>query len=112
MPPWLPNILLLQVFDVGESRGIPMEFPEEVSGFGAWRTFVMAAGMADAVSRTVTAPIDRLKTQLQVRNGAEVFIQVHPGFSTPKHLFCLILDKWQQRGSCSTDPSVTLEPTN
>ncbi|KAF6736171.1 Calcium-binding mitochondrial carrier protein SCaMC-1-B [Oryzias melastigma] len=57
------------VFDVGESRGIPMEFPEEVSGFGAWRTFVMAAGMADAVSRTVTAPIDRLKTQLQVHGS-------------------------------------------
>uniref|UniRef100_H2LES1 Solute carrier family 25 member 24, like n=1 Tax=Oryzias latipes TaxID=8090 RepID=H2LES1_ORYLA len=60
------------VFDVGESRGIPIEFPEEVSGFGAWRTFVMAAGMADAVSRTVTAPIDRLKTQLQVRHGSEI----------------------------------------
>lgn len=45
---------------------MPIEFPEEASGFGAWRTFVLAAGLADAVSRTVTAPIDRLKTQLQV----------------------------------------------
>uniref|UniRef100_A0A3Q3BX44 Solute carrier family 25 member 24, like n=1 Tax=Haplochromis burtoni TaxID=8153 RepID=A0A3Q3BX44_HAPBU len=54
------------VFDVGESRGIPIEFPEEASGFSAWRTFVMSAGLADAVSRTMTAPIDRLKTQLQV----------------------------------------------
>ncbi|TNN88519.1 Calcium-binding mitochondrial carrier protein SCaMC-1-A [Liparis tanakae] len=54
------------VFDVGESRAMPIEFPEEASGFGAWRTFVLAAGLADAVSRTVTAPIDRLKTQLQV----------------------------------------------
>lgn len=45
---------------------MPLEFPEEASGFGAWRTFVLAAGLADAVSRSVTAPIDRLKTQLQV----------------------------------------------
>lgn len=51
---------------MGESRAMPIEFPEEASGFGAWRTFVLAAGLADAVSRTVTAPIDRLKTQLQV----------------------------------------------
>uniref|UniRef100_A0A8C3B1X4 Solute carrier family 25 member 24, like n=1 Tax=Cyclopterus lumpus TaxID=8103 RepID=A0A8C3B1X4_CYCLU len=62
------------VFDVGESRAMPIEFPEEASGFGAWRTFVLAAGLADAVSRTVTAPIDRLKTQLQVR-GSKAFSQ-------------------------------------
>ncbi|KAF3857957.1 hypothetical protein F7725_011158 [Dissostichus mawsoni] len=69
------------VFDVGESRAMPIEFPEEASGFGAWRTFVLAAGLADAVSRTVTAPIDRLKTQLQVRStvhGSKAFSQ---GFS-------------------------------
>lgn len=51
---------------MGESRAMPIEFPEEASGFGAWRSFVLAAGLADAVSRSVTAPIDRLKTQLQV----------------------------------------------
>ncbi|XP_061654454.1 solute carrier family 25 member 24, like isoform X1 [Phyllopteryx taeniolatus] len=53
------------VFDVGESRALAIEFPEESSGIGAWRKFVLGAGLADAVSRTVTAPIDRLKTQLQ-----------------------------------------------
>ncbi|XP_035489381.1 solute carrier family 25 member 24, like isoform X3 [Scophthalmus maximus] len=62
------------VFDVGESRAMPLEFPEEASGFGAWRSFVVAAGLADAVSRTVTAPIDRLKTQLQV-HGSKAFSQ-------------------------------------
>nr|XP_046265656.1 solute carrier family 25 member 24, like isoform X1 [Scatophagus argus] len=62
------------VFDVGESRAMPIEFPEEESGFAAWRTFVLAAGLADAVSRTVTAPIDRLKTQLQV-HGSKAFAQ-------------------------------------
>ncbi|XP_077414140.1 solute carrier family 25 member 24, like [Vanacampus margaritifer] len=53
------------VFDVGESRPLAIEFPEESSGIGAWRKFVLGAGLADAVSRTATAPIDRLKTQLQ-----------------------------------------------
>ncbi|XP_061835848.1 solute carrier family 25 member 24, like [Nerophis lumbriciformis] len=53
------------VFDVGESRALAIEFPEENSGVGAWRKFVLGAGLADAVSRTATAPIDRLKTQLQ-----------------------------------------------
>ena len=56
----------LQVFDVGESRPLSLEFPEGMSGSGMWRRFVLAAGLADAISRTVTAPIDRLKTQLQV----------------------------------------------
>uniref|UniRef100_A0A8C6TQG7 Solute carrier family 25 member 24, like n=1 Tax=Neogobius melanostomus TaxID=47308 RepID=A0A8C6TQG7_9GOBI len=64
---WKHNI----VFDVGESRAMPMEVSEEP---GAWRTFVFSAGFADAVSRTVTAPIDRLKTQLQV-NGSKAFSQ-------------------------------------
>ncbi|XP_037537807.1 solute carrier family 25 member 24, like [Nematolebias whitei] len=62
------------VFDVGESRAMPIEFPDDVSGFGAWRTFVLASGLADAVSRTATAPIDRLKTQLQVQ-GSGAFSQ-------------------------------------
>uniref|UniRef100_A0A3P9PX46 Solute carrier family 25 member 24, like n=1 Tax=Poecilia reticulata TaxID=8081 RepID=A0A3P9PX46_POERE len=62
------------VFDVGESRAMPIEFPDNVSGFGAWKTFVLSAGLADAVSRTATAPIDRLKTQLQVL-GSKAFSQ-------------------------------------
>ncbi|KAM9845347.1 solute carrier family 25 member 24, like [Aulostomus maculatus] len=62
------------VFDVGESRALPIEFPEEASGYSAWRTFVLSAGLADFVSRTVTAPIDRLKTQLQV-HGSKAFSQ-------------------------------------
>ncbi|KAG7264041.1 hypothetical protein CRUP_028743 [Coryphaenoides rupestris] len=62
------------VFDVGESRPLSLEFPEEMSGSGMWRRFVLAAGLADAMSRTVTAPIDRLKTQLQV-HGSKTFAQ-------------------------------------
>ncbi|KAJ8357376.1 hypothetical protein SKAU_G00201700 [Synaphobranchus kaupii] len=54
------------VFDVGESRALPMEFTQEETDSGIWKKYILAAGMADAVSRTATAPIDRLKTQLQV----------------------------------------------
>lgn len=71
-------VVLLQVFDVGESRAMPIEFPEEASGFRAWRTFALAAGLADAVSRTVTAPIDRFKTQLQVSSTARCLIVTGP----------------------------------
>ncbi|KAJ3594366.1 hypothetical protein NHX12_003673 [Muraenolepis orangiensis] len=63
------------VFDVGESRPLSLEFPEELAGSGMWRRFVLAAGLADAMSRTLTAPIDRLKTQLQV-HGSKTFRQV------------------------------------
>lgn len=55
-----------EVFDVGESRAMPIEFPDEATGLGEWKRFVLSAGLSDAVSRTLTAPIDRLKTQLQV----------------------------------------------
>lgn len=55
-----------EVFDVGESRAMPIEFPDEATGLGEWKRFVLSAGLSDAISRTLTAPIDRLKTQLQV----------------------------------------------
>ncbi|KPP65400.1 calcium-binding mitochondrial carrier protein SCaMC-1-B-like [Scleropages formosus] len=54
------------VFDVGESRTMPMEFTQEETDSGAWKRYIVAGGLADAVSRTLTAPIDRLKIQLQV----------------------------------------------
>ncbi|KAI4900608.1 hypothetical protein NFI96_018770 [Prochilodus magdalenae] len=60
------------VFDVGESRSMPIELTQEEADLSAWRNFILAAGVADAVSRTVTAPIDRLKTQLQVYGSKAV----------------------------------------
>lgn len=51
---------------MGESRAMPIEFPDEATGLSEWKRFVLAAGLSDATSRTVTAPIDRLKTQFQV----------------------------------------------
>nr|XP_021336852.1 solute carrier family 25, member 24, like isoform X1 [Danio rerio] len=59
---WKHNL----VFDVGESRSIPIELTQEETDLSVWGNFILAAGLADAVSRTVTAPIDLLKTRLQV----------------------------------------------
>ncbi|KAI7810086.1 solute carrier family 25 member 24, like isoform X2 [Triplophysa rosa] len=54
------------VFDVGESRSMPIELTPGETDPSVWGKFILAAGLADAVSRTATAPIDRLKTRLQV----------------------------------------------
>ncbi|XP_055058770.2 solute carrier family 25 member 24, like [Misgurnus anguillicaudatus] len=59
---WKHNL----VFDIGESRSMPIELTQEESDPFVWGNFILAAGLADAVSRTLTAPIDRLKTRLQV----------------------------------------------
>ena len=63
---WQVGHCTLQVFDVGESRSMPMELTQDEADLSLWGNFVLAAGLADAASRTVTAPIDRLKTLLQV----------------------------------------------
>lgn len=66
---------------MGESRAMPIEFPDEATGLSEWKSFVLAAGLSDAISRTVTAPIDRLKTQFQVSvivNGAKVLLHLVP----------------------------------
>ncbi|KAG9273712.1 calcium-binding mitochondrial carrier protein SCaMC-1-B-like [Astyanax mexicanus] len=60
------------VFDVGESRSMPIELTQGETDLSEWRNFILAAGLSDAVSRTVTAPIDRLKTQLQVYGSKAV----------------------------------------
>ncbi|XP_052404036.1 solute carrier family 25 member 24, like isoform X1 [Carassius gibelio] len=59
---WKHNL----VFDVGESRSMPVELTQQETDLSIWGNFILAAGLADAVSRTVTAPIDLLKTRLQV----------------------------------------------
>ncbi|XP_076829313.1 solute carrier family 25 member 24, like [Brachyhypopomus gauderio] len=59
---WKHNL----VFDVGESRGVAIAMARDETDGSARGNFFLAASVADAISRTVTAPIDRLKTQLQV----------------------------------------------
>lgn len=56
------------MFDIGEHLTVPDEFSEKERRAGlVWRQLV-AGAMAGAVSRTGTAPLDRLKVFLQVGN--------------------------------------------
>ncbi|CAI9584452.1 unnamed protein product, partial [Staurois parvus] len=54
------------VLDIGDSLTIPDEFTEEEKKTGQWWRQLLAGGMAGAVSRTGTAPLDRLKVMMQV----------------------------------------------
>ncbi len=57
------------MLDIGEQLTVPDEFTEEEKKSGyVWRQ-LMAGGMAGCVSRTGTAPLDRLKVFRQVSRG-------------------------------------------
>uniref|UniRef100_A0A8C5XCL2 Mitochondrial adenyl nucleotide antiporter SLC25A24 n=1 Tax=Microcebus murinus TaxID=30608 RepID=A0A8C5XCL2_MICMU len=52
--------------DIGDSLTIPDEFTEEEKKSGQWWRQLLAGGVAGAISRTSTAPLDRLKIMMQV----------------------------------------------
>ncbi|XP_039696928.1 calcium-binding mitochondrial carrier protein SCaMC-1-like [Pteropus medius] len=54
------------IIDIGESIAIPDEFTEEEKRSGDWWRRLVAGGIAGGVSRTCTAPFDRLKLMMQV----------------------------------------------
>ncbi|GCC18995.1 hypothetical protein chiPu_0018162 [Chiloscyllium punctatum] len=54
------------VLDIGDSLTIPDEFTEEEKKTGMWWKQLLSGAMAGAVSRTGTAPLDRLKVLMQV----------------------------------------------
>ncbi|CAN9512725.1 unnamed protein product [Ophioblennius macclurei] len=66
----IPEIILYwkhsTIFDVGENLMVPDDFSMEEKQTGMWWRHLVAGGGAGAVSRTCTAPLDRLKVMMQV----------------------------------------------
>lgn len=56
-----------QYIDIGEDMNIPDDFTQAEMKTGMWWRHLVSGGVAGAVSRTFTAPLDRLKVFLQVR---------------------------------------------
>jgi hypothetical protein len=57
----------LQYLDIGEDMNVPDDFTQSEMQTGMWWRHLAAGGIAGAVSRTCTAPLDRLKVFLQVQ---------------------------------------------
>lgn len=67
----IPQPLCPQVLDIGECLTVPDEFSEQEKLTGMWWKQLVAGAVAGAVSRTGTAPLDRLKVFMQVRGPGE-----------------------------------------
>ncbi|XP_030061362.1 mitochondrial adenyl nucleotide antiporter SLC25A24 [Microcaecilia unicolor] len=67
------------VLDIGDSLTIPDEFSEEEKKSGQWWRQLLSGGVAGAVSRTGTAPLDRLKVMMQV-HGSSSKMNIVSGF--------------------------------
>uniref|UniRef100_A0A3Q3EKT6 Calcium-binding mitochondrial carrier protein SCaMC-1-like n=1 Tax=Labrus bergylta TaxID=56723 RepID=A0A3Q3EKT6_9LABR len=75
---WKRSMML----DIGEQLTIPDEFTEEEKKSGyVWRQ-LMAGAMAGSVSRTGTAPLDRLKVFRQVHGSIDLKGNVLSGFQS------------------------------
>ncbi|XP_006634939.1 mitochondrial adenyl nucleotide antiporter SLC25A24 [Lepisosteus oculatus] len=68
------------VLDIGDSLTIPDEFTEEEKTTGMWWKQLSAGAMAGAVSRTGTAPLDRIKVFMQVHSSKTNKIGLVSGF--------------------------------
>ena len=57
----------LQYLDIGEDLNVPDDFTQKEMLSGMWWRHLAAGGLAGCVSRSCTAPLDRLKVFLQVK---------------------------------------------
>ncbi|XP_028829564.1 calcium-binding mitochondrial carrier protein SCaMC-2-B isoform X5 [Denticeps clupeoides] len=81
----IPEIILYwkhsTIFDVGESMMVPDEFTAEEKKTGMWWRHLVSGGVAGAVSRTCTAPLDRLKVLMQVHSSRSNTVSIVGGFT-------------------------------
>lgn len=68
------------VLDIGDSLAIPDEFTEEEKITGGWWKQLVAGALAGAISRTGTAPLDRMKVFMQVHSSKSNKISLVGGF--------------------------------
>ncbi|XP_063076245.1 mitochondrial adenyl nucleotide antiporter SLC25A24-like [Engraulis encrasicolus] len=68
------------VLDIGDSLSIPDEFTEDEKTTGIWWKQLAAGAIAGAVSRTGTAPLDRIKVFMQVHSSRSNKISLVGGF--------------------------------
>ncbi|KAK2502226.1 LOW QUALITY PROTEIN: hypothetical protein MC885_010485 [Smutsia gigantea] len=66
--------------DIGDSLTIPDEFTEDEKKSGQWWRQLLAGGVAGAISRTSTAPLDRLKVMMQVHGSKSGKMNIYNGF--------------------------------
>jgi len=65
------------MIDIGEPATVPDDFTEIELRSGDWWRHLVAGGAAGAVSRTCTAPLDRLKLFLMVGIFKRLYVNVN-----------------------------------
>uniref|UniRef100_A0A8C2IN00 Solute carrier family 25 member 24 n=1 Tax=Cyprinus carpio TaxID=7962 RepID=A0A8C2IN00_CYPCA len=71
---------ILNRYSIGDSLTIPDEFTEEEKTTGVWWRQLVSGGAAGVVSRTGTAPLDRMKVFMQVHSSKSNKISLVGGF--------------------------------